>query len=227
MAVTHDYLADYPLSVQPRHELPGHIELGHAIPLGGRTRGPSFCAPTGGGESLPVGLRLQIAANLVRGECSLRSVGYSVMQKYDTPAGQLDLVAQQFGDQLGLPAQSFTADIASRLEWYKKRLANDYECLVKHDVNKHRITSPVEQIFLLEWRYLQVDERYKVTIRPQNDLTIKNDTYTIDFVVSSTDKNRNLAIELDGHEFHEKTKEQAARDRARERNMDFDGDCAE
>lgn len=47
-------------------------------------------------------------------------------------------------------------------------------------------------------------------------------TYRADFLYSvpgPDGKPRNLVIEVDGHEYHERTKEQAARDRARDRWM--------
>jgi hypothetical protein len=83
---------------------------------------------------------------------------HSATEKYKTPAGEFELIAQYYGDQLGLPAQSFPSDIKARLDWYKRRIASQYERTVKADVNKHQSTSPIEQIFLMEWRFLQVDE---------------------------------------------------------------------
>lgn len=143
--------------------------------------------------------------------------GHDSMKKYETKAGELELVAQRFGDQIGLPAQSTPANIEDRLQWYKTRLASEYERRVKGDVNRHKIVSPIEQVFLMEWRFLRVDEHYGVTIRPQKKLDLGGNSYVIDFMVESPDGKTKLAIELDGHDFHEKTKEQAANDRARER----------
>jgi very-short-patch-repair endonuclease len=145
--------------------------------------------------------------------------GHRSMEKYKTPEGELALLAQTFGDQLGLPAQSFPADIEGRLDWYKTRIASQYERQVKGDMNKHGITSPIEQIFLMEWRFLKVDEQHGVKIRPQSELKLEGSTYTIDFMVESSGGKVKLAIELDGHDFHEKTKKQAAHDRARERTI--------
>jgi very-short-patch-repair endonuclease len=141
------------------------------------------------------------------------------MEKYNTLAGRLDLLAQVYGDQLGLPAHSLQGDIAARLDWYKKRLVVEFERTVKRDLNTHKVVSPIEQIFLLEWRFLKADERYGVKIQPQRKLNIEGVDYTIDFLVQSADKRLKLGIELDGHEFHERTKEQAARDKARERKI--------
>jgi very-short-patch-repair endonuclease len=145
------------------------------------------------------------------------------VDKYDTPEGKLDLIAQQFGEQLGMPAQSLAGDIKRRMDWYKKRVAATFEQGIKGDLNRHTITSPVEQIFLMEWRYLEIDQKHGVTIKPQTELTISGSVYRIDFVVTWADQTQKLAIEIDGHEFHEKTKQQAARDRARERSIIREG----
>ena len=56
------------------------------------------------------------------------------------------------------------------------------------------------------------------------DVQYRTPSYTIDFLLSSTDnfidnlKNK-LGIEIDGHEWHEKNKEQAASDKKRERDL--------
>jgi very-short-patch-repair endonuclease len=145
------------------------------------------------------------------------------VDKYDTPEGKLDLIAQQFGDQLGMPAQSLAGDIKRRMDWYKNRVAATFERSIKGDLNRHEITSPVEQIFLMEWRYLEIDRKHSVTIRPQTQVTIGGQDYRIDFAVHWSDQKQKLAIEIDGHAFHEKTKAQAARDRARERSIIREG----
>jgi len=145
----------------------------------------------------------------------------SAMERYETPLGNLDLIAQIFGDQLGLPAQTLAMDIDQRLAWYKQRVANTFEQSIKKDINSHEITSPIEQIFLMEWRFLGIDHMLGVAIAPQTELTIARKRYRIDFVIASPDLK--LAIEIDGHDFHEKTKEQAASDRARERSIVREG----
>jgi very-short-patch-repair endonuclease len=143
------------------------------------------------------------------------------LKRYETPLGKLDLIAQKFGDQLGFPAQSLALDIDQRLVWYKQRVASMFERNIKRDINSHEITSPIEQIFLMEWRFLGIDQGLGVTIAPQTELTIASKKYRIDFVIASPDLK--LAIEIDGHDFHEKTKEQAANDRARERSIVREG----
>lgn len=147
----------------------------------------------------------------------------TAMEKYETPAGKLDLIAQKFGDQLGMPAHSLAADIERRLTWYKQRVAATFEQGVKGDLNRHTITSPIEQIFLMEWRFLAIDEKQGVTIKPQTELKSGGTAYRIDFVVTWPGQKQKLAIEIDGHDFHEKTRQQAARDRARERSIIREG----
>lgn len=141
------------------------------------------------------------------------------MKKYDTLLGKLELIAQIFGDQIGIAGHKLPADIATRLDWYKKRIATEYEKRVKNDVRANKITSPVEQIFLMEWHFMRVDDRHQVTIKPQRELTLDGNAYKIDFLVEATDNSAAIAIEIDGHQFHEKTPQQARRDRERERTI--------
>jgi very-short-patch-repair endonuclease len=152
-------------------------------------------------------------------EIDLLLAAFSSMQKYDSEEGKFELIAQVFGDQLGFSAQSMPTDINQRLDWYKQRVASEYERRLKRDINLNTITSPIEQIFLMEWRFQRIDERHGLKLRPQHELKIDDVVYHIDFVIEVSGDNSKFAIELDGHDFHEKTKEQAARDRQRERSI--------
>lgn len=63
-----------------------------------------------------------------------------------------------------------------------------------------------------------------LVVIPQYPLTVRGRGYRLDFVfttVGGVDGNRErpLAVELDGHDFHERTKEQASSDRARDRAL--------
>ena len=49
--------------------------------------------------------------------------------------------------------------------------------------------------------------------------------YRADFLVTMGDLKKKLVVECDGHDFHERTKEQAARDRKRDRDMTLSGYC--
>lgn len=103
--------------------------------------------------------------------------------------------------------------------------------------------SPVEQIFLIQWMFerrnaLKEGPSDRFDLHPQYQ-GLSTGRYRIDFVVSFTtgvmDSQQDsvyagkeekiiyavdepmLGIEIDGHDFHEKTKEQARRDKERER----------
>lgn len=54
---------------------------------------------------------------------------------------------------------------------------------------------------------------------------VKIHDYRVDFTVSSADTKKVLVIECDGHDYHERTKEQAARDRKRDRTLTSLGYC--
>lgn len=84
--------------------------------------------------------------------------------------------------------------------------------------------SPLEAIFWLWWHAaLRCDPimRQRVVLRRHEFLVVDGHTYNIDFVVGSSKRESSwplIAIELDGHTFHEKTLEQVTyrnqRDRA-------------
>lgn len=58
---------------------------------------------------------------------------------------------------------------------------------------------------------------------PQHQVSINGSDYRVDFLICykphHTSERFLIAVECDGHEFHEKTKEQAQRDKARDRNL--------
>lgn len=88
--------------------------------------------------------------------------------------------------------------------------------------------SPVEQIFYIvanqssEYIIQEIDSDYLYMITPQ----VKIGNYRVDFLaeIFSLDYIEiaplvKIIIEIDGHEFHEKTKKQAARDKKRDRDL--------
>lgn len=64
-----------------------------------------------------------------------------------------------------------------------------------------------------------------LNIYPQMDIVCGKKTYRADFQISAIvgGKEKILVVECDGHEFHEKTREQAVRDRQRERDLIKEG----
>lgn len=101
--------------------------------------------------------------------------------------------------------------------------------------------SPLEQLLLVTWLEMWVtDENYdpagfpsvacewpiehgRVTllIYPQYPVTLEGHNYRADFLLKAHLQCSNIehlyAIEIDGHDFHERTKEQALRDKTRDR----------
>jgi very-short-patch-repair endonuclease len=130
----------------------------------------------------------------------------SSMKQYETPLGRSELGVD------GL-------DLDGRLERYKKDIAADYERRVKSDIDVHQITSPVAKLFLMEWHFERADEKCGARIRPQHQVILDGRELRCDFMVESTDGTKKLAIELDRHDFQEETRQQAARDRQRERTL--------
>ncbi len=62
-------------------------------------------------------------------------------------------------------------------------------------------------------------------INPQNEIETVTGKYRVDFLIIAILENGNfsLAVECDGHDFHEKTKVQAARDKQRDRSLKLAG----
>lgn len=67
-----------------------------------------------------------------------------------------------------------------------------------------------------------LEDRFNLDIEPQAEVKTNAGTYHVDFLITSKtmgELETAIVIELDGHEFHEKTKEQVARDNKRTRAL--------
>lgn len=90
--------------------------------------------------------------------------------------------------------------------------------------------SPIERLMLialmnLEFDLLVLSDDFRCCINQQYPVTVGDKTYHVDFMISMQIKGKiyNLVIECDGHDFHEKTKEQVRKDKARERDITLKG----
>lgn len=92
--------------------------------------------------------------------------------------------------------------------------------------------SPIEQVMYLALadllKYLDdLQDRYMAQIECQKKVENYIHSYRVDICVNVCDlttmKHYDFVIECDGHEFHEKTKEQVRKDRQRERNLMYKG----
>lgn len=66
--------------------------------------------------------------------------------------------------------------------------------------------------------------KYIMNIYPQKEIVCGENTYRVDFCIEYIlPKVFKLVVECDGHEYHEKTKEQAAKDKKRDRQLIKEG----
>lgn len=145
-----------------------------------------------------------------------------LIAKTDDIDKRWQLVEEVYGGQIGSPAKKLQMDIASRLEWLKKLTAQDFERDIKTAIYLHGITSPIEQLFLMEWKFGRINEKWGVKLLPQKPIETSNGKYIVDFHITTLDSSDsiiNVAIEIDGHEFHEKSKSQVAKDKKRDRAL--------
>jgi len=132
-----------------------------------------------------------------------------------------NLILEIYGDQFpDLPSTAMRPDVKSRLDWFKRRIAKEFEVEFTRLVNVNTISSPIEQIFLLEWKFAGLDKKLNVHLSPHEPIPTEVGSYAVDFLIVPEDpalERVKIAIELDGHEFHEKTKDQVRNDKVRER----------
>lgn len=76
-----------------------------------------------------------------------------------------------------------------------------------------RTESPIESIALYVLEDFLFPIRHSVSVQTQVEIG----KYRVDILVQSQLLGANIIIECDGHDFHERTKEQAAHDRKRDR----------
>lgn len=109
-----------------------------------------------------------------------------------------------------------------------KRLA---EVCVSHNPKKTRLVPSLALAGLLQLAESPIETRLavhlacffgtKTAIFAQYEIATPNGNYRLDFAVDP--EGSKIAIECDGHEFHERTKEQAARDKSRDRALQAAG----
>lgn len=85
------------------------------------------------------------------------------------------------------------------------------------------IESPIEQIFITAFElYMKLNNKEFIMLFSQMPIKIGKKKYVADFYfekdkyINCFNTNKRIIIECDGHEFHQKTKEQVKRDNERE-----------
>lgn len=85
-----------------------------------------------------------------------------------------------------------------------------------------RCESPIER--RLAVHLLSVADGFPFDVLAQHEVTVDSKQYRLDFaVMESSLSDLKIAIEADGHDYHERTKIQAAHDRSRDRALTLDG----
>ena len=95
-----------------------------------------------------------------------------------------------------------------------------------HDLNRELsllrcCESPIEQLLLIELFYVEENTLGNYGFSPQREFEIEGRKYRVDILAECHwgEKISYVVVECDGHNFHEKTKEQAAKDKARDRDF--------
>ncbi|WP_405113687.1 DUF559 domain-containing protein [Paenibacillus sp. FSL K6-1217] len=97
-------------------------------------------------------------------------------------------------------------------EFYIKR-KTDHANFIINKIEAEGLT-PIENITFLELKEYTMGFPYmELVVSPQ----FKIDKYTVDFYIYHEPTDTKIIVECDGHDFHEKTKEQAAHDKTRDR----------
>jgi very-short-patch-repair endonuclease len=83
-----------------------------------------------------------------------------------------------------------------------------------------KVESPIEARFLLACQYHRLATAYQIVL-PQ----VQVGPYRVDFLIKmlGDPDGVGVIVECDGHDFHERTKEQAERDRKRDRDLGSQG----
>lgn len=89
--------------------------------------------------------------------------------------------------------------------------------------------SPIEQLLSLSLEELNIKQIYNfnpfvdvIEVEKQSEIKCGNKKYRVDFLIPVAYKNQGnkcFVIECDGHEFHQKTKEQVEKDNTRTRDL--------
>jgi very-short-patch-repair endonuclease len=97
--------------------------------------------------------------------------------------------------------------------------------IMEYTMKLQKCESPIESLFCLYFVYASKEQGFAdsafVRTETQKEININGRLYRVDFMLHAQIKDEwvTLIVETDGHQFHEKTKEQARNDKARERAL--------
>lgn len=76
-----------------------------------------------------------------------------------------NVMALEFG--FSPVVEALAQDVDKRLEFFKRKVAHEFQSSIYDSINRHGISSPIEQIFLIQWKYQRVEEKHGLLLRPQ------------------------------------------------------------
>lgn len=130
----------------------------------------------------------------------------------------------------------FGAQLDRALDWVREAIGDNLGPRMAALANGGHLDSPLEAAFDMWWMVMMAAERIGTDIDriPQQPVVACGQRYRIDFLLQpSYDRMTRLydagidwpkvAVELDGHDFHERTKEQVTHRNARDRDLQADG----
>jgi len=121
-------------------------------------------------------------------------------------------------------------------QWTAKAMHDDIGPFLSWRAQARFYDSPLEAVFDMWWTALQKMQRIggDVALSPQHGIECRGRQYRLDFLLEPEYDDKlwfdsrghgwpRFALELDGHDFHERTKEQVAHRNQRDRDLQLDG----
>ena len=122
---------------------------------------------------------------------------------------------------------SIREHLVKHVEWHIIPLLADSEMTLEESLID--CESPIEQLLSIALTNLNIKDIYKfnpfiniIEIEKQKEINCNGKKYRVDFcipVIYKNQENKTYIVECDGHEFHQKTKEQVERDNNRTRDF--------
>ena len=78
-----------------------------------------------------------------------------------------------------------SSNIKERLDSIRRRVADRFARQFVETIQKHEITSPIEQVFLMEWHLSDVATKHQLSLVPQAPIEVTDGTFFLDFLVGS------------------------------------------
>ena len=121
--------------------------------------------------------------------------------------------------------------LVEHVKWNIIPLLSDYQMLLEESLID--CESPIEQLLSMALESLNVKSIFKfnpfidvIEIEKQKEIQCGKKKYRVDFfipVIYKNQENKCFVVECDGHEFHQKTKEQVEKDNIRIRDLQKQG----